>query len=685
MTFTYDSLGLCRHWDHSVPATLIKWHNRALLKDRFLSEWQARADAIELALDVYGDALQGLPVTSSDADSAGAPLKAPLKSSCPLNRSTKSLRVGFASDLELLIGIEDSLHMYKIDVPLVALANGSMPWSCPNFDGTAGPPRTFVTATSSSFDQPTPVQSPVVPPDWVSDIWNLLCAEGVPDDDEDELVIFVNSYYIDHRTHRYHAEARPLRFDQNVQEWNRDVQLIWEDFLDHSVPFVVTLVRPLPPTLVYRGTVATVIVHQHLDLDRTACLITSVYAAAPAPHFHESAHSIERRIAPTRLVQLAGAAEVCQQRSRDGHGECTLHVGFQHVPITPDVETTHGLGFTLRIPPEMSIAELEQNLHHRLQRQSPLPGGSHANSTVPPELAHPAPNSDLPDPNSTAPEDEVSFMARSAFLYPRGRSVDMSTSSSRTSSSSSSSTSSPDWRSTVSIGLDGRALTTSLPWHDQDLLLHTLAESWNIPRDDLVLAQHVSNRPLDFIQQDLQCLLILQTCDPRPSEFSRLVLIDLESYEPNQLQPSALRRFSKWMPCTINRISVFRLLGFGHLCQDQSDQCRLHYNNAVVRPDRVAPFHLIDGDYLQLFIGAVDVEGCRTSDSSDATAISSSTFSSIAPEIADHHSLFQQDLRSFTAYCRALRNDLLPLRLKTSSEHIVSPRVDRTYDSFLSR
>ena len=278
-----------------------------------------------------------------------------------------------------------------------------MPWSCPNFDGTAGPPRTFVTATSSSFGQPTPVQSPVVPPDWVSDIWNLLCAEGVPDDDEDELVIFVNSYYIDHHTHRYHAEARPLRFDQNVQEWNRDVQLIWEDFLDHSVPFVVTLVRPLPPTLVYRGTVATVIVHQHLDLDRTACLITSVYAAAPAPHFHESAHSIERRIAPTRLVQLAGAAEVCQQCPRDGHGECTLHVGFQHVPMTPDVETAHGLGFTLRIPPEMSIAELEQNLHHRLQRQSPLSGGSHANLTAPPELAHPAPNGDLPDPNSTAP------------------------------------------------------------------------------------------------------------------------------------------------------------------------------------------------------------------------------------------------------------------------------------------
>jgi hypothetical protein len=41
MTHTYDSLGLCRHWGGSTPGSVLKWHNRALLKDNFVSEWQA--------------------------------------------------------------------------------------------------------------------------------------------------------------------------------------------------------------------------------------------------------------------------------------------------------------------------------------------------------------------------------------------------------------------------------------------------------------------------------------------------------------------------------------------------------------------------------------------------------------------------------------------------------------------
>ena len=44
MTFSYDSLGLCRHWSTETPGFIMKWHNRALLREEFVSEWKSKAN-----------------------------------------------------------------------------------------------------------------------------------------------------------------------------------------------------------------------------------------------------------------------------------------------------------------------------------------------------------------------------------------------------------------------------------------------------------------------------------------------------------------------------------------------------------------------------------------------------------------------------------------------------------------
>ena len=62
---------------------------------------------------------------------------------------------------------------------------------------------------------------------------DLLHTEGEVDDDEEQPVVFVTSYFIDHSHHRYHDQPRVLRFDSDVKEWERDVRFIWEDLIDH--------------------------------------------------------------------------------------------------------------------------------------------------------------------------------------------------------------------------------------------------------------------------------------------------------------------------------------------------------------------------------------------------------------------------------------------------------------------
>jgi hypothetical protein len=233
--------------------------------------------------------------------------------------------VGFAEDLELWLGIEDSIKMYKIVVPLELGASGSTPWSSPATQDATSSTRTPAFAAHTDQAGNLNVHRLDTPPSWASPIMDLLNTEGEVDDDEEQPVVFVTSYFIDHHHHRYHDQPRVLRFDSEVNEWERDVRFIWEDLIDQSSAIDVVLVRPDPPFNVYGGTSATVIVHQHFDHLRAAFLITTVHIQDPRTHFHVSAHSAELQLPQVRIHQLAGVEEVCRQRtsrSRRLHHPC---------------------------------------------------------------------------------------------------------------------------------------------------------------------------------------------------------------------------------------------------------------------------------------------------------------------------------------------------------------------------
>lgn len=75
MTFTYDNLGLCRHWSADTPGPILKWHNRALLNEEFVSEWKARELALGLARELTDrdDALSSPWTTSWSSNHRGCP------------------------------------------------------------------------------------------------------------------------------------------------------------------------------------------------------------------------------------------------------------------------------------------------------------------------------------------------------------------------------------------------------------------------------------------------------------------------------------------------------------------------------------------------------------------------------------------------------------------------------------
>jgi len=207
-------------------------------------------------------------------------------------------------------------------------------------------------------------------------------------------------------------------------------------------------------------------------------------------------------------------------------------------------------------------------------------------------------------------QDAISFMARRPSQPQRpmssaGSSTSLSSSSSCTSSST---TRSRDWRQTVLILLDGRMFSARLPWDDGEQLVQricTIIGNGNEApgQRDLYGAFHVRHRPADLVQQRLECILVQTDMEPRPSSFLRLVVIDLEIFEPNEVLPGAFKRFSRWLPATINRLSVFRLLGLESLLVAHPDRSRLWHNNIPVEAHQICPLHLQDGDFLHVLIG----------------------------------------------------------------------------------
>ena len=261
---------------------------------------------------------------------------------------------------EIITPIKEPSKLAKTSGPVVMSGHsneGSMP-SEPTTVPETDPMRNRGAA------QPTrPTQG------WLADIWNLLEQDGQATDDEDGPVIYVVSYYIDHFHHRREGAARPLRFGQDVRDWEESVRFTWEDYVDPQAPLDIIIVDPQPPFPVYRGTAATVIVHQHYSVHRAACLITAVLPHDPDFRVLESAHSLERTVSTQRLLLAADVHDLCRQRHEQGYGECSIYIGLHPLPADQDVPVHTGLGLTIRVPPPMTEEEVEHNFEDSIRQQ----------------------------------------------------------------------------------------------------------------------------------------------------------------------------------------------------------------------------------------------------------------------------------------------------------------------------
>ena len=382
-------------------------------------------------------------------------------------------------------------------------------WSNSNFEGTETLPCSSSTPSRAISSEAGRLHGSTTPPSWGLSIVDLLQQEGVEDDEEAGKVVLVTSYFIDQIHHQYHAEPRPLRFDEDIQDWENYIRFVWEDYVDPALPLDVVVVRPDPPRFAFRGASATVIVHEHPAPHRAACLISIVHVMDPVIRSEEAAHSVE-------LIKSCKEQIILISYVNRVKGKGMVSVSILDISVFLLVNTS-GLGLHVRVPPALSGEEAEQNFIRRIEQDQQL---------EPPHEWNPrpglSPEADLPPTDGiTGPEDEVSCMAGRPIRSYASSASSLGGSSTATTSSSSNA---PDWRQTVLFVLDGPTVPARLPWHDQDDLVMQVAQALQETVGSILRIQYVSHRPQDVIQADLQCLVVQKAGDFRPSPYQRLVL-----------------------------------------------------------------------------------------------------------------------------------------------------------------
>ena len=408
---------------------------------------------------------------------------------------------------------------------------------------------------------------------------------------EEGPVIYLSTYYLSHRQCTRQAVSRPIRLTRRYEEWVEEFKLVWGDLFDRHAPYELHLVEPEPPISLTRGIVGIVLIVQHNQPEGAAVLTTALFDELPAPRTLEIAHIVDIWTDYPSILRRAEAYEACQEAERQELRPCVLRAGRYVFPRHRNIRAHDGLGFVVNVP--MLINEEAWDVYVRPYMDQ---WNDMDNTGQRPQAAD---------------DDQVAMMARRPRLVVTSSSTSTSSSESALSQdptarsrSREPSSGSSTWHRTVVFALDGSVVSCLLPSALEEERLRRIATALNTVPEDVLETYVVVDRPEDLVATQLQCLLIQRRSDYRPIDFLRLVLLDLEITETNEVLPGIFRRLAKWLPHVTTTTSLLRILRLEDLWNQHEDKTHVWINNVRIDVHQTQPHTIEDGDYLKIYIGS---------------------------------------------------------------------------------
>eukprot|EP00438_Fugacium_kawagutii_P027748 Skav224801 [mRNA] locus=scaffold764:659077:665030:- [translate_table: standard] len=406
-------------------------------------------------------------------------------------------------------------------------------------------------------------------PEWIQHGFALLLDRNMIEMEEIGPIIYLRTWYVDHRHHGLCLRPRAVRWDAHYDTWLDELLEVWVDLLDASRPFEVLFVRPpVTNSPLEDGNSGDVILLQPGSAERAVALLCARLPDRGQHWYLRVAASLPRFVSQDDCLTLAGL----RPRFRDS--EVEFRSGGNLLPPVFQVLPAIGIDVSAPLPPrEHEVDEVSWLAHVPARPDAqvgpglPLPGVAEE-----PDDFHPFDDEDPSDPGSE-PESLASLRPEDARLTLL-------------------------WR----LGL--APLPLRLDWTNFDDVFHQILQATHMDRLELVTFWCIQHTPADLLSAYTESV-ILQVRDEIPAGARhKYVLTDVEIHHPWPAAQPELDRRVRLLPHQVSRRATLAMFGLDHFCRHVRDRCLVWHNNMIVEmPDgrqHRALLNLRHGDYIRV-------------------------------------------------------------------------------------
>ena len=185
-------------------------------------------------------------------------------------------------------------------------------------------------------------------PEHIQRIMEQLEENGATETEEEGPVLYVNTWFLNHPTHRSCPHYRTVRITGEFGTWHQQFLRTWRDLLEEGQPVDFHVVEPQPPTTrMQPACLPHLILLQRTPEDERAAVITLVDSRDPAASFQHTAHFIPRITVKEHVIVAIDRVEACYPQISDL--QCMIWHGERQLPEGLHIMTHHGISLLVII------------------------------------------------------------------------------------------------------------------------------------------------------------------------------------------------------------------------------------------------------------------------------------------------------------------------------------------------
>lgn len=168
--------------------------------------------------------------------------------------------------------------------------------------------------------------------DWLLGLGQLFADNAQAEAFEDELLMYVQTWFVNHETHTSCRRPRPFRLERQSVTWIDDSRQLWRDRMNRRAPFSIYVVRPRPPQSRHENYVCHVIIEQKPHPARAAVVLTALLAGDHRDAIIQGAFSIPHIVRRQDVIDAMEIEPFCNGRACSPNGTnsypcCASHRG----------------------------------------------------------------------------------------------------------------------------------------------------------------------------------------------------------------------------------------------------------------------------------------------------------------------------------------------------------------------